>query len=255
MTLPKFPDKYSHPSAFTAQDLLTQNPAYQELKLPPSAIITFQKFTYRYLTRRKRGRSIEPPFGDMRILGREEKGVSVVGNFGIGAPVAVFMLEWLAALGVRNTLLIGFSGGLLETQKAGDLVLCSRALRDEGTSQHYLPPAEYSLPDASLTKRLDLALNTLGYSHSTGPTWTTDAPLRETSAEIEHYRMQGILTVEMEAAALFAAAEYLGVSCAAAFAVGDTPKDGRWQVSFDRLGLQGGLERLSDAALAALRGW
>jgi hypothetical protein len=81
-------------------------------------------------------------------------------------------------------------------------VIVERALRDEGTSYHYLPPARYVDADAALVK---LAAET--FTVRAGATWTTDAPFRETAETIADRREEGILAVEMEAAALYALAE------------------------------------------------
>lgn len=253
MSLPKFPDKHGRPSTFTALDLLSRQRASDRLRVPERMILCFQDRVYRYTIRKYRGRSLQVPFGEIsRLRGAEDGAVGIAGRFGIGAPAAVFMLEWLAAMGARQFVAIGFAGGLLERQNAGDLVVCSEALRDEGTSHHYLPPQDFSRPDEELTALISANLTAHGYAHSVGPTWTTDAPLRETFAEVEHYGRLGILTVEMEAAALFSASEYLDAACAAAFAVGDGPKNGRWQIDFDRAALNAGLERLVDTAVEVL---
>ena len=87
------------------------------------------------------------------------------------------------------------------------VVLIEQALRDEGTSYHYLPPSPY----ASLHPALQACISN-GWDHKrvplySGASWTTDAPFRETEAMIEWCRERGILTVEMEAAALYALAE------------------------------------------------
>ena len=253
MSLPKFPDKYGHPSTFTVRDLLAQHRGSDRLRVPERMILCFQGGVYRYGVRKYRGRPLQVPFGEVSHLrGTADGQVGIAGQFGIGAPAAVFMLEWLAAMGARQFLVIGFAGGLHERQNAGDLVVCSEALRDEGTSHHYLPPQESIRPDQELTTRLTTALASHGYAHEVGPTWTTDAPLRETFAEVEHFGKLGFLTVEMEAAALFSAAEYLGAACAAAFSVGDGPHEGRWLIDFDRMALKAGLERLVDTAVEVL---
>lgn len=86
-------------------------------------------------------------------------------------------------------------------------MLIERALRDEGTSHHYAPPAEFSAPDPELLARLRPYLSSLPKPMHTGASWTTDAPFRETAKAIEARRAQGIAVVEMEAAALYAFAE------------------------------------------------
>jgi len=82
-------------------------------------------------------------------------------------------------------------------------VLIERALRDEGTNYHYLPPAEWSEASRELIDRLDHAF-AADIRMLRGSTWTTDAPFRETPAAIDAMHQRGILAVEMEAAALYA---------------------------------------------------
>jgi uridine phosphorylase len=86
-------------------------------------------------------------------------------------------------------------------------VLIERALRDEGTSYHYLPPTAYSHINPELLNCVEGIFDGASVRVLCGATWTTDAPFRETEAAIEYARTQGILGVEMEAAALYAFAQ------------------------------------------------
>ena len=86
-------------------------------------------------------------------------------------------------------------------------ILIERALRDEGTSYHYLPPAKYAHIQKDLIDVLINAHEQSSVAIERGSTWTTDAPFREVQASIDFARSQGILAVEMEAAALYAFAE------------------------------------------------
>jgi uridine phosphorylase len=96
-------------------------------------------------------------------------------------------------------------------------VVIDRALRDEGTSYHYAPPSEFADANPELTAAAIKALATLDQRSFLGPSWTTDAPFRETSEAIDSARARGIFAVEMEAAALyaFAAAKRVRVLCLA----------------------------------------
>ena len=89
-------------------------------------------------------------------------------------------------------------------------VIIDRALRDEGTSYHYAAASEYGEADAALVALADNALKVAGLRAIVGPTWTTDAPFRETSEAIQAAADKGILAVEMEAAALYALAAARG---------------------------------------------
>lgn len=96
-------------------------------------------------------------------------------------------------------------------------IVIDRALRDEGTSSHYLPPSDYSTADEGLVRLAREALNAADLPLQVGATWTTDAPFRETAAAIGATEKADILAVEMETAALyaFAAARRRPVLCLA----------------------------------------
>lgn len=176
-------------------------------------------------------------------------GVGVATGFGIGAPAAAMVAEDLIALGVKRIVNIGLAGGLQHRCGIGEFVLCTDAIRDEGVSHHYLDPGRHVGPSEDLTERLGDAL---GEPLHRGPTWTIDAPYRETVAEARHYQDEGVLTVEMEAAAVFAVAAYRGVEAAAAFIVSDSLAELTWDPQFDAPSLRPGLERLLEAAIRGL---
>ena len=178
--------------------------------------------------------------------------IGIIGNFGVGAPVVGVLVEDLVAFGVKQFVAIGLAGGLQEGLKTGDLVVAQRAIRDEGTSYHYLADTKYAMASPVLTEQIHQLLNAKGYRHQAGTSWTIDAPYRETYQEANQYRREGVLTVEMEAATLFAVAEFLNVDACAAFAVSDVMTDGRWQLDFDTKLAHRGLERLFDVAIQAL---
>jgi uridine phosphorylase len=102
------------------------------------------------------------------------------------------------------------------------LVVPDRALRDEGTSYHYVAPAAWACARGRLPDLLLHHAASTGLPVHRGPTWTTDAPYRETPSEIERHRAAGVLSVEMEAAALMALAETAGVEFASLLHVTNT---------------------------------
>jgi uridine phosphorylase len=177
--------------------------------------------------------------------------IAVIGGFGIGSPSAAIILEELIAFGVKEFISMGTAGTLQPNVQIGDLVLCDRAIRDEGTSHHYLQTGKYSYPSSTLTKKFGDSLTNHGAPYIIGTTWTVDAPYRETMTEARHYQSEGTLTVEMEASALFAVAEFRRVPLAAAFTISDSLADLRWQPEFHSSKTQQGLEKLYQAAIAA----
>jgi len=135
-------------------------------------------------------------------------GVGEVGVVGcaVGASFAVLVAEQLFASGCRLLISVTSAGQIAEIGPTPYFVLIDRALRDEGTSYHYLPPSAFAgAPDLALLGRVEAALARLpdAVVHR-GAAWTTDAPYRETEAAIATARARGALAVEMEAAALYA---------------------------------------------------
>jgi len=113
-------------------------------------------------------------------------------------------------------------------------VVVDRAVRDEGTSHHYLSDERYADATGSLVGGLAAALADRGIARRVGLSWTTDAIFRETTAELEHYRSEGVLTVEMEAAAVFAVASYRGADAVAVLSVFDRLLGDRWETTTAR---------------------
>ena len=129
----------------------------------------------------------------------------------------MLVAEQLFASGCRLLVSVTSAGQIIARGVTPYFVLIDRALRDEGTSYHYLPPSTFAeAPDPTLLGRIEDAVS--GVSGSIvhrGATWTTDAPYRETEVAIASARDQGALAVEMEAAALyaFATARHQSVVC------------------------------------------
>lgn len=127
----------------------------------------------------------------------------------VGAPFAVLVAEELFASGCRFLVSVTSAGQIVPAAVPPYLVLIARALRDEGTSYHYLAPAAYvSIRDDALTAARSALIALPGTLE--GGAWTTDAPFRETEEAIALARAENLLAVEMEAAALYALAEAKG---------------------------------------------
>lgn len=190
--------------------------------------------------------------GELWMAGPGSGQVALCGRFGKGAPAAGLVVEQLIALGARQIISVGTAGGLAPHVEQGDIVVCDRAIRDEGLSYHYLPEAKYCAPSPALTERLCAALRAGNQRFLTGTSWSTDAPYRETAQEISVYRAEDALTVDMEAAGIFAVGQFRGVHVAAAFAVSDVlPNRGPRQPSGERQ-CSTPIDHLLDAALRAL---
>ncbi len=135
----------------------------------------------------------EGPGGEFGIIGRA-----------VGAAFSVLLAEQLFASGCRFLISLSSAGQVVDLGQPPYFVVIDRALRDEGTSYHYLPPGRFADADGQLLERMLPALTATGVPLHVGPSWTTDAPFRETEAKIARRRVEGLLTVEMEAAGLYA---------------------------------------------------
>jgi uridine phosphorylase len=125
----------------------------------------------------------------------------------VGASFAVLLAEQLFVSGCRFLISVTSAGQIVPQGSPPYFVVIDRALRDEGTSYHYLPPAEFAEANQGLVEMAMQALRGVGQTIYRGAAWTTDAPFRETAAAIDRARARGILAVEMEAAALYAFAQ------------------------------------------------
>lgn len=132
-------------------------------------------------------------------------GGETVGILGcvVGAPFAVLIAEELFACGCRVLISLTSAGQILTLENPPYFVIIDRALRDEGTSYHYAPPEAFADADPRIVALASAALEKAGLRAVVGPSWTTDAPFRETAAAVEAARAKGILAVEMEASALY----------------------------------------------------
>jgi uridine phosphorylase len=132
--------------------------------------------------------------------------VGIVGC-AVGAPYAVLVAEQMFAAGCKLLISVTSAGQIAQIGPTPYFVVIDRALRDEGTSHHYLPPSNFVEASADLVTQAVEALSSTGSSFHVGATWTTDAPFRETRGAIQAAHGEGVLAVEMEAAALYAFAQ------------------------------------------------
>jgi len=121
----------------------------------------------------------------------------------VGAPFAVLVAEELFACGCRILISLTSAGQIIPAGTPPYFVVIDRALRDEGTSYHYAAPDAFAEADPHIVATAAQALKDAGLRAYVGPSWTTDAPFRETAAAVAAARAKGVLAVEMEAAALY----------------------------------------------------
>lgn len=126
----------------------------------------------------------------------------------VGAPACVVGFEEVVAIGVKKFVLFG-SCGVLDDEKVKDkIIIPTSAVRDEGTSYHYIAPSAEIDADKNSVQILEEVLNSCGCSYVKGKTWTSDAIYRETIPIINERRKEGCITVDMECAAMLAVSQY-----------------------------------------------
>jgi len=169
----------------------------------------------------------------------------------VGGSFAVLVAEQLFASGCELLINVTSAGQITDAGPPPYYILIERALRDEGTSYHYLPPSRYAAADPALVALAADALAQAGRRFHVGDSWTTDAPFRETEESIASRRAAGILAVEMEAASLyaFAAARGRPVLCLAHVTNQLGCVDGDFEKG-DHMGAAGSLELVTALAAA-----
>jgi len=231
VSFPNFQAKHDAASVLNAEDIvgyrkhLGRLPKFQKLD---GVLFCLE----RGMPRRMRWRIPVRRVGGMNADVDEVKknGVTVLTNFGGGSPILVELAEELVVMGARRLVTMTWGGMLQPDLKAGDIVVCDRAIRDDGTSHHYLPHAKYIEADRQLVEQLAKAIRARGASCTIGSTWTTDAPYRETLEEIRQYQAEGVKTVEMESAGLFTVGQVRGVQTASIVVGMDSLAEYKWRV-------------------------
>lgn len=244
-SVPRVRRKWGEPSIVRPHDLLRRY--LPDMVAPRRCVVVWNSRVVESVRRRVRAR---------RILGTREiyavppraRSVGIASPGGIGAPGTISHCEELVASGTRDLVGVGYAGGLSPDLRPGDVVVCDGAVRDEGTSHHYAPPGVRASPSASLSRWLRTELRAAGIPFRVGASWTTDAPYRETAVELRHFRSRGVLTVDMEASALFVFGRVRRCRTAAAFVVSDVLSEDGWEPKFHDI-----RPRLVEVATAVVR--
>lgn len=203
---------YSEPSVFTAENLLREARRQKSLTrahVPRVCVLDPDGDIVRWLVSTHHA---EPDaqwacyHTDLYTFACQDTRFGIIGC-AVGASFAVLVAEELFASGCELLISVTSAGQIIRIADPPYFVLIEKALRDEGTSYHYLPPADFSRIAPELLSMLDEVFTHTPVPMYRGATWTTDAPFRETVQAIAYCRGMGIMAAEMEAAALYAFAE------------------------------------------------
>ncbi len=250
--LPQYGEKHELSSLITASKVLEHRRQYGRLPnspAPKTVLFCYQGRFMNQALEKMPHQQCEGCFSKLFYL-TDYPGVAI-GDFGIGGPAMAAKMEEFIAWGVQQFISIGTAGSLQMKANIGDLIICEKAIRDEGTSHHYLPPTKYIHAPRRMTNTLQNLLKKASLPHHIGSTWTTDSFYRQTLEEIQFFQKEGVLTVEMEAAALFAVAHFHQVDLGAMFVISDTHASLEWQPHLEDERIRQGLTSLLNIALEA----
>jgi len=224
------------------------------LKVPQRLLITYQRSTYESAKNMINGKPFEWIYGEAQpfCIGQFNNIEIGVGRFWIGAPTAAFTLEEAIACEAKTIFEVGVSGGLQEFLKPADIVVVTEAIRDEGTSYHYLSPEVKVESSTRLRETLINYLNERKIRHFVGPVWSTDGVYRETHGKFRRFRDGGVLAVNMETSAIFAVAKYRNVETASAQVISDILTENGWLQAFHDQSVRENTEVLLKAVLEVL---
>lgn len=256
MPIPNLPEKYGAEPLVTPQKHAEYRASQAEgdVAQPPKAVVLcYSRGLMEYFTDTYDGQAMDHYYGELYVFDDTDRTVGVLGNFGIGAPTTAMLMDELIADGVEAFLSIGFAGALDDSVEMGEFIVPDKAIRDEGTSHHYLESEKYAYPSESLVTESKRLLDDKDESFHVGPSWTTDAMYRETKTEVEQYADEGVLTVEMEASAVFAVAAYRGVEAGGMFVISDYLGLSDWEPKFHLTAED--MRRLGDTAKEILHSY
>jgi len=252
MAFPNFKNKHAQDSIFSVKEhmnYMRKFGRYPKIKVPRGVIFCYDRGLLDYLIQQHKARPVK---GWKHLYSLPKKNIYVVAGFGVGSPYSVSKLEEMISIGAKKFISIGVAGALQKGIKFGDIVVCNRAIRDEGTSYHYLKPSKYVLPSNKMVEKICVHLDKNNIPYHLGTTWTLDAFYRETVAEAKKYQKEKVLTVDMEASALFAVAQYRKIDIGVIFIVSDSLAELEWKPGFKHERTSSGLEKLYSIALEVL---
>jgi len=153
---------------------------------------------------------------EYKIVNATYEGVPLtITSTGIGCPSASIAVEELSRVGVETFIRVGTTGALQQDIEIGDMVVATGAAKNEGTTRRYEPVEFPAVPDFAVTRALEDAAEAADEAVHVGPIASDDAYYAETDEYVTEWEDAGILSVEMEAAAVFTLARRKGLAAGA----------------------------------------
>lgn len=235
--IPIFKEKYQSDSIRTPKNFMKYRikiNKWPRFKAPKSIIFCYDDRILDYIEKNYELVKHKAFCGDFWLLKETNNEVAVFGNFGLGSPMIATRMEELIQFGIKKFISIGEAGTLQKDLKIGEIIVCNRAIRDEGVSYHYLKPSKYVYASKILLNKITSLLQKQNISFKIGPSWTMDAIYRQTKAEIKKFQSEHILTIDMEIATIFAIAQYRKVEAGAILTISDSLANLKWNPKFHK---------------------
>lgn len=214
----------------------------EELALPSRAVVVVDAGNLNLLVRKTEAVRVSS-WNPYRMIYRVPYRETILVRSAFGGPNMAALVEEISSFGVREICFWGYCGGISQDLSIGDRLLITGALREEGTSYHYLDGQDEYVGSPWLAD-WQRACEREGFIK--GMIWSCDAPYRETSAKISEYRHSGILGVEMEVASLYAVCSYKELSGIALLVVSDLIGEHGWTPGFSSPQFKKSVESMAD---------
>lgn len=201
-----------------------------KVHVPPAKIIISPQLNVIRAKARRKLFSKKEIYGlaGMHVCVNDSKGIYLSGGWGLGGPALVSVCEDLHELGATEFYLIGVAGRLTEEMKVGDIAIATTAIREEGTSYHYLD--ERAGDEVAHTFGMGIDALSSSLSARQAKFVTTDAPYRETVEKYKKWVSKGASLVEMETASLYAFGTFHNVRTVSIGIGLDSLAGGKWNI-------------------------
>lgn len=161
--------------------------------------------------------------GDKNMPTATAEGITII-NFGMGSPNAATIMDLLSAVHPRAVLFLGKCGGLKSKNKLGDLILPIAAIRNDGTSNDYLPPEVPALPAFNLQRAVSHIIRNRKLDYWTGVVFTTNKRVWEYDERFKKYLTKTrAMAIDMESATIFTVGFANQIPSGALLLVSDQP--------------------------------
>lgn len=217
----------------SAQAVITPGHMVKKTEVPETCVLCFFRDVMNKIRQKpfmRHIKNLQSEIGPHPVMVAEYEGQEVtIFHPGVGAALSAALFEEMIEIGCRKFIACGSAGVLDRDIAVGHLLVPTTAVRDEGTSYHYLPAAREVEASRNALQAIESVLQEKQVDYLLTKTWTTDAIYRETPEKVKLRKSEGCLAVEMEAAALFAVARFRDVSIGHILYSGDSVATDAWE--------------------------